>query len=61
MSDLSRADGYRSSSYDGLLGRLDELADRVSHEAREQKRVLDIVEGFEMVSFDGLKRTWRGR
>ena len=45
MSDLSRTDGYRSSSYDGLLGRLDGLADRVSREAREQKRVLDIVDG----------------
>ncbi|KAF8349168.1 hypothetical protein F5887DRAFT_949732, partial [Amanita rubescens] len=45
MSDLSRTDGYRASSYGGLLGRLDELADRVSREAREQKRVLDIVDG----------------
>ncbi|KAK2460315.1 hypothetical protein APHAL10511_007704 [Amanita phalloides] len=45
MSDLSRIDGNRANSHDDLLGRLDDLADRVSREARERKRVLDSVEG----------------
>jgi hypothetical protein len=65
MSDLSCTDGYRASSYDSLLGCLDELADRVSREAREQKRILDVVgEEFEMalkVPFNALKRMWSGR
>ena len=45
MSDLSRVDGDRTNSHGDLLGRLDELADRVSRETRERKRVLDSVEG----------------
>ena len=56
MSDLSRVDGDRTNSHDDLLGRLDELADRVSREARERKRVLDSVEGKVRDSVEGAVR-----
>ena len=56
MSDLARVDGDRTNSHDDLLGRLDELADRVSREARERKRVLDSVEGKVRDSVEGAVR-----
>ncbi|KAF8716375.1 hypothetical protein AX14_007095 [Amanita brunnescens Koide BX004] len=53
VSDLS---GDRTNSHDDLLGRLDELADRVSREARERKRVLDSVDGKVRDSVEGAAR-----
>ena len=44
-SDQHVTDGNCASSYDGIIGCLDELADRVSREKSEQKRMLDIVDG----------------
>ncbi|KAF8627047.1 hypothetical protein AX17_006387 [Amanita inopinata Kibby_2008] len=45
MSELSRDAGDRAINHDDLLNRLDDLADRVSREMRERKRLLDSVEG----------------
>ncbi|KAF8635159.1 hypothetical protein AX15_000501 [Amanita polypyramis BW_CC] len=45
ISELAHRNGDRENNHDDLLNRFHELTEHVSREAREQKRVLDNVEG----------------
>ncbi|PFH47955.1 hypothetical protein AMATHDRAFT_42594 [Amanita thiersii Skay4041] len=56
MSELSQSTGDREISHNDLLGRLDDLSERVLYEARERRRVLESVDGRVRDGVEGVVR-----